>query len=66
MPTKRAECDECPSCGADTALILSCDNCYRNGCVECMPGGPGVWCEDCDDGTDPNEETDRCHETQTT
>ena len=63
MPT---DDDECPHCGAETATHLTCDNCYRDGCPECMPGGPGVWCDDCEEAAEAEEETERCHETPMT
>lgn len=48
---------KCGWCGHDAsndpngecyAYKLTCPECYREGCDECMPSGRGVMCPDCE------------------
>jgi hypothetical protein len=48
--------DECAYCGADDddddeepLYIYECPRCYREGCPECMPGGRGCVCPECEE-----------------
>ena len=42
--------EECSFCGMgfDKCDLVECPNCLRLGCEECMPGGKGVPCSDCE------------------
>jgi len=59
------EGETCPHCGAvqhqseadkengdPPGYLLTCPQCYREGCEECMPSGRGCICPDCEDEND--------------
>lgn len=48
---------KCPYCGEEVerAYIFTCPTCQREGCPECIPGGSGCECPECETG---EEDTD--------
>ena len=44
-----ATLEECPYCGKNTAVILTCPGCGREGCENCMPAGNGCMCPECEE-----------------
>ncbi len=48
--------DTCPYCGFeitdDPRDRLTCPNCYRDGCPDCMPGGVNCMCPECEENPD--------------
>lgn len=51
--------DTCGHCGfvdhEEPPYKLSCPECYRDGCDDCMPCGRGCVCPDCEDARDEEE-----------
>lgn len=48
--------DCCPHCGAEPVeVLIQCPGCGRDGCDECIPGGRGVLCPDCEEAREDGE-----------
>lgn len=42
---------QCADCGAEKGLLMTCVDCWRTLCTDCM-GGMGQQCEGCENGED--------------
>ena len=44
--------EECPYCGKEAEIELTCPECGREGCEHCMPSGKGCVCPECEEKED--------------
>ena len=49
--------EPCPYCGKKTERVLTCPHCGREGCPDCMPGGVGCLCPECEEAKEDEDAT---------